>query len=205
MTLSWLDPLGAILSISATFYFTRASKLAWPLSICAILMNTLLYGTKGIYGQMGLEFAYLLSCIYGWIFWGARSHHKQLPISHIPISILAPSLPMLGLMIYGLTLFLKAYTNSTIPFWDAVTTVLGLYAQLMICRKWIESWMLWFVVDCMTVIIHWTKGIPFHSGIHLIYLGLAVMGYLRWRKLIIDQRHGLSLTDKRRVSDLAIS
>jgi nicotinamide mononucleotide transporter len=58
----------------------------------------------------------------------------------------------------------------------------------MLCKKWIECWGVWFVRDSGVVVLHWFKNIPFHSVTHFIYLIMAVMGYLKWRKIMAAQK-----------------
>lgn len=182
MTITILDPMGAGLSLLATYFFTKASIHAWPISILAIVINTFLYFSKGIYGQVGLECFYLLTTLYGWFVWSQKETTKPLSITNIPKSIFWASLPIIGITIYMLSYMLKTFFDSNIAMQDATVTICSLTAQLMLCQKWIECWAIWFLVDAMIMVIHWSKGIPFHSAIHGIYLGMAILGYVRWKK-----------------------
>lgn len=184
MTMTLLDPIGASLSLIATYYFTKASIRAWPLSIAAILINSILYWQKGIYGHLGLEMVYLLTTLYGWLYWQSKQAIKPRAITNMPKSLLLYAVPLLGIAIFVLSYLLKTTLGSQVPYWDASTTLLALCAQLMLCQKWIECWLLWFVVDALVVLLHWYKGIPFHSFIHFIYLGFAMSGYLKWKRLM---------------------
>lgn len=187
MNITFLDPLGALLSLSATYYYTQGSKKAWPLSIVAIIINIYLYWGNGIYGQMGLEGIYFFMSLYGWYFWSTSSQQQKHAITNMPKIIFWIGLPIVVFSIYLCTALLMKYTESNIPVIDASVTVLGLCAQMMLCRKWIESWLLWLVVDIIIVFMHWIKGIPFHSATHFIYLILAILGYISWHKKIHPQ------------------
>ena len=79
-----------------------------------------------------------------------------------------------------LALILKAH--STVPYLDAGTTVLSIIGQLLICRKKIETWFIWFAVDTMYIYLYFHKGIPFHGIMAAIYLIMAVMGFYRWQQ-----------------------
>lgn len=188
MTLTLLDPIGAAIALLATYQFTKASFFAWPISLIAITINSYLYWQKGIYGHVGLECIYLMSTLYGWYLWIQRGPQND----HRPIR----NMPQIGyscLLIAGPILFilfskgLQRYFNSDIPSWDAATTLLALTAQYMLCRKWIECWVIWFVVDALVVGLHLYKEIPFHAASHALYLGLAVLGYIRWKKIKAKQ------------------
>lgn len=188
MTLSLLDPIGAGCSILATYYFTQARACAFPISLLAICVNSILYYQKGIYAHLGLEVTYVVSGLYGWYCWSTHSGTKLMPatrfVTRMPVlmKILFGLLALIGIPL--LALGLQTWTDSDVPYWDATTTLLALLAQWMLCKKWIECWAIWFVVDALVVILHWVKNIPFHSLTHLFYLGMAVIGYLKWRKMM---------------------
>lgn len=179
-----LDIVGSIFSLISTLFYVKADWRAWPIGVCATLLNISLYSYLGIYGDMTLEVLYFFSMFYGWYVWlrGGKNHHA------IAISTLTQQsfLYYLGLAMIGSVIvffLLKHYTNSTVPYLDSITTVLSLIAQYMTCRKILECWILWFIVDAIYVGLYINKGIPFHSVLLMIYLGLAVAGYLRWYQL----------------------
>lgn len=65
----FLDVLGTVASLLATYYFIQISNRAWPVSLLATLVNGSLYWQKGIYADMALESVYFLSTCYGWYLW----------------------------------------------------------------------------------------------------------------------------------------
>lgn len=172
----WLDPIGASLSLLSTYYFTRAYRIAWMVGIAAILVNSLLYWQKGIYGHVLLEAFYLMSMVYG-LRESSRPIHYLSQRTLFILGLLALSSILVGAQI------LRVWTGSDVPYWDATTTVLSLLAQYLLCIKAIQCWILWFAVDAMVALLHLYKGIPFHSLVKWMYLGLAVLGYCRWRRL----------------------
>ncbi|AAO91223.1 nicotinamide riboside transporter PnuC [Coxiella burnetii] len=180
-----LDISGAIFAFFSTVFYVKADKWAWPIGAIATALNIVLYGLTGIYGDMTLEGIYFLSMFYGWYQWTRGS----LAIGELPISNLSWRLAVILSVlaaggIWGVAELLKHFTNSQVPYLDAVTTVLSLIAQWMICKKIIQTWFLWFIVDAIYVGLYLYKGIPAHSILLVIYLGLAVAGYLRWQKLM---------------------
>jgi nicotinamide mononucleotide transporter len=47
-----------------------------------------------------------------------------------------------------------------------------------------EQWLVWLVVDAITVGLYLYKGIPLTAGLYTLYCALAVAGYLRWRRQV---------------------
>ena len=76
----------------------------------------------------------------------------------------------------------KTDAGLTVPFWDAGTTALSVVAMWMLSRKLVEQWLVWLVVDLVTVGLYLYKDLPYTAGLYALYSALAVAGYLRWRR-----------------------
>lgn len=178
------DWLGSALSLCSTLLFIRADIRAWPFGLAATVVNTILYAHLGIYGDMSLEACYFFAMIYGWYAWlhGGRNH-SELNIAHVSWQHAAILIALVVLGMWGIEHFLKADTNSQVPYLDSFTTVIALTAQWLTCRKIMESWILWFAADVVYTGLFIYKGIPVHAGVHAFYLLLAILGYWRWWKL----------------------
>jgi nicotinamide mononucleotide transporter len=188
----FLDLLGAILSLLATYYFIRINSKAWGISLLAIMMNGWLYWQKGIYADTVLESFYFLSTCYGWYLW------RRVLVQNTAPSIIHISLRQCGIVLsLGLIIFvfvawlLTAFTDSNVVFLDALTTSISLLAQALMCYKMILTWLLWLVTDALYVYMYLHKKLPFHSLLMLIYTGMAIVGYRNWRRKL----RGNSLAD----------
>ncbi len=186
-----LDIAGSAFSFLSTLFYVIASVWAWPIGIVATLINGTLYGITGIYGDMSLEGIYFISMFYGWYQWkrGGREHKAILVSSlNLKLSTVLVSIGVIGTVV---TYFILKYlTDSHVPALDAGTTVFSLIAQWMTCKKILECWMVWFCVDAVYVGLYIYKGIPFHSVLLFVYLGMAIAGYVRWYRLKKEGHHG---------------
>jgi nicotinamide mononucleotide transporter len=82
----------------------------------------------------------------------------------------------------GIWFILKAFTDSTVPLGDAFTTALAVVATWMLARKYIEHWYLWVLANTVSVALYLYKGLYPTVVLYLVYAGMAVYGYLEWRK-----------------------
>lgn len=181
-----LDLLGSIFSFAATYYLIRINQVAWPLSVIATTLNTILYARSGLYGDMSLEAVYFFSSFYGWYQWHQRDRGQQkVTVEHITIE---QGLVLTSIAIIAITIMayiLKVYLHSQVALLDASTTVLSLIAQWMLCRKIIENWLLWIVVDSSYFFLYATKSLNFHSMLMLVYTSMAVVAYIQWRRSVV--------------------
>jgi nicotinamide mononucleotide transporter len=180
-----LDLTGAFFAFLATIFFIRLNIIAWPISLIACSIDITLYFKQGIYADALLTGIYFLFMLYGWYKWRYGDNKDD----SLPITNLTPALTFkLGIIavvaILGIYILLQIYTDSEIPFWDATTAVLSLTAQWLTCRKIIQNWLLWILVDGLYTGIYFYKGIPLHAILQIIYLCMAAIGYLRWQKQI---------------------
>lgn len=190
MIIHILDIIGAVGAFIATIAYIRVSLWAWPISLLAIFVDIFLYYQQGIYGDMSLQLVYLAFTIYGWYQWKFGGKEQQgLPITSITLKQVLLLTAIAVLSIYVMFIILTNYTDSHVPFWDAATTILSLIAQWMVCRKIIENWILWFVIDGAYAVLYFYKNIPAHSLLQLVYLGMAIVGYIYWLKGICRERN----------------
>jgi nicotinamide mononucleotide transporter len=72
--------------------------------------------------------------------------------------------------------------GTALPYVDAATTTVSLLAQWMMTRKLIENWLIWIAVDVVYVGMFIYKGLYLTAFNYGIYLVLAVMGYIAWKR-----------------------
>ena len=111
-------------------------------------------------------------------------------IGHTPLRYAAGLIAVYAAAHAGIYFLLSRFTNSTVPFWDAMTTAASIVAMWMLSRKYIEQWLVWLAVDLITIGLYLYKGIPLTAGLYALYSELAVAGYLRWRKLAAQETTG---------------
>jgi len=74
------------------------------------------------------------------------------------------------------------FTDSPVPFWDALTTALSIVATWMLAQKKIEHWLLWVLVDVLSIGLFIVKELYPTTVLFAVYAVLAIYGYLEWRK-----------------------
>jgi nicotinamide mononucleotide transporter len=77
---------------------------------------------------------------------------------------------------------LHQYTDASLPYWDSTTTILSFTGMWLTARKKIENWVFWFIVDIIATGVYFYKGIYFYAFLYMIYIGMAVSGFITWKK-----------------------
>ncbi|MCX7121286.1 MAG: nicotinamide riboside transporter PnuC [Gammaproteobacteria bacterium] len=161
----------------------RANIWNWLFGIVSVTIYAIVFYEAKLYGDMCLQGVYLIFQFYGWNQWmRGGKNATALSVTHIPKSLYLIS-SMVLIILYGIFVYLLSHdTNSTTPIIDAFTTALSLVAQWMMCKKYLENWLLWIVVDIISVYMYWYKHLYLTSGLYAVFFILCCMGYQVWKR-----------------------
>jgi len=187
-----LEAIGALFGLLAVWFLVKENILTWPAGIVYCLISFVVFWQVKLYQDFLLTGFFLAMNIYGWYAWRHPRKIKKTS-GELPITTSRWQLLMVLGFISIVLIFISGYlfqryTDASLPYGDATTTILSLSAMWMTARKKIENWVIWFAVDVLATIIYFYKGIYFYSALYLLYLGLAVAGYISWKKLMVAQQ-----------------
>jgi nicotinamide mononucleotide transporter len=89
---------------------------------------------------------------------------------------------ILGLFISGIHIHFPRLFRipAAFPYADALTAVLSVYATFLMACKKIESWILWIIVDIISIVLYFQKGVLFISAEYIIFFIMAGIGLYQW-------------------------
>jgi nicotinamide mononucleotide transporter len=79
-------------------------------------------------------------------------------------------------------IFLKNFTDTDVPWWDAFPTAVSLVGQFLLGRKYIENWLAWTVVNVVSVALFAYKGLWLTVVLYTLFVALSVAGWRAWRR-----------------------
>lgn len=175
-----------VFSLAYLYFSIRQKILLWPMGIIsAVLYMAVFYHSK-FYADMGLNGYYLVVSIYGWIYWerSGKGSGAALPVSRIDRTTagVLGGLSVIGFL--GIGWILDRYTDSPVPYWDALTTAGSFAATWMLARKILEHWLVWIVVDAISIGLYLYRGLYPTLILFAVYTTMAFIGYIAWKKTI---------------------
>jgi nicotinamide mononucleotide transporter len=179
---SWLEWVGTISGFACVYLAARQNIWTWPVTIISVVAYAFLFYDFKLYGDAALQLYFLATSVYGWYYWSKRhEEHKK------PVVILSNrGLLQVGISSVILTFilgwFLDNYTDTNVPYADGFCTSLSFIAQLLMTRKVLQNWILWIIVDICYVPLYIYKDLFLTTVLYTLFLALAVMGYLQWKK-----------------------
>lgn len=180
---SWLELVAVLLALAMVFCNIREIHWGWPLAAASSLLYFVLFRQSRLYGDAWLQIFFAALAAWGWFQWlrghradGTTLHVAQLRQRGVALTLLASAVlwPVTGW-------FLKHYTDTDVPWWDAFPTALSVVGQFLLGRKFIENWAVWIVVNVVSVGLFAYKGLWLTVGLYVVFIVLSIVGWREWK------------------------
>jgi nicotinamide mononucleotide transporter len=194
MTFDWsivLQCVGTALGLLYLWLEYKANIWLWVVGAIMPIVHGVLYLQSGIYADAAMQLYYVVAGIYGLAVWKRRPRKSDDgKIRHTPKGWVVPLVAVYALLHVAIYFVLVEFTDSRVPVLDSMSTSLCIVAMWMLSRKLVEQWLVWLVVDMISVGLYLYKGIPITSGLYMLYCILAIAGYMRWRRQAREAKIG---------------
>ena len=187
--LSWLEIIAVVTGLLCVYLAAINNIWNWPLAIISTVISIYVFAIHQLYADM-LQYGYLTVInIYGWYYWSTKKGGEtKKPVIRISRSqmlwtIAAAGIisPLLGFLLIHFTAMLH-YQPPAFPYLDSFCTVVSLAAQVLLARKVLENWLIWVFVDVIYVVVYVIKGLEAYAFMFVVYIIIAMIGYLDWRR-----------------------
>jgi nicotinamide mononucleotide transporter len=84
----------------------------------------------------------------------------------------------------ALLTYIFKQTQDPAPFVDSLITVSSIVAELMLCWKIYESWLIYLLTDFITIGLLLSQGMYVTMGTYIVLSILCAMGLIEWYKSI---------------------
>ncbi|HUR88959.1 MAG TPA: nicotinamide riboside transporter PnuC [Ramlibacter sp.] len=182
--MSALEIAAVLLALAMVFCNIREIHWGWPLAVASSLLYVEIFRESKLYGDASLQVFFAVVALWGWFQWlrghradGSSLHVAQLGSRGIVLTLVAAAAlwPATGW-------FLKTYTDTDVPWWDAFPTALSVIGQFLLGRKFIENWVVWIVVNAVSVALFAYKGLWLTTGLYVVFIALSFVGWREWKK-----------------------
>jgi nicotinamide mononucleotide transporter len=184
---SCLELVAVLFGIVSVFLSVREKIWSWPTAIVNVALYFVLFYQTGLYSDMGLQAVYFVLSIYGWYEWlYGGAGHTTLAVSRTTPRLWAILIAIAVVFWAILGKLTSALPGVALPNVDAATATTSLVAQYLMTRKLLENWALWIAVDVVYIGMFIFKGLYLTAGNYAVYLGLAVLGHIAWKRSLLS-------------------
>lgn len=182
-----IEIIGACIGLLYLYLEYKANVWLWPVGILMSLFYVVIFFHGKFYADAAVYLYYIGANVYGLAAWLRSSRSQQdssvsSPIIHTPKRQILPLVLVSVVLWLVIFLILHNFTDSPVPWGDAFTTSLGIVAMWMLAQKQVEQWLLWVVVNAVSLCLYVWKGLYPTAVLFAFYTAVAVLGYFRWKK-----------------------
>ena len=195
----WFVIIGVLIQL-ITFYITNDTVLALISGIAGVISVVLCSQKKlsfyfwgilqlvtiliisyqtGLPGKVLENGFYLLTMLVGLLVWNKYQEDNNTRTESMTFADYAIFAIFLPLLIYGVSM-LVSFFGSEQPILDALTTVIGIVAQIMLIFRFKEQWVLWFILDVLCVVLWAIDGNWCLMTQYIFWTINCIYGYFYW-------------------------
>ena len=161
----------------------REKWYSWPFGILAVTLYGISCYHIELFGEMSLQFIYVVISLYGWVTW-KKNNTSSLKVSKLKPLALVFYLGI-GVILSYLSFLLLTSLGGELPILDAITNGFAITATFLAARKRIDNWILWVPINILTVYMMLDRGMPFYGVLYTCYGIFAIVGYIQWKKNLV--------------------
>lgn len=206
--LSWIEAIGTVAGLLCIWLASLEKIVNYFFGLINVTLFAIIFFQIQLYASLLLQLFFFVANIYGWYAWSRQTSQREaeLQIRWLPkakaMGWLAACVVAIGLMtayidpvfafltrmavnimqLLGLNVTLPALQPDAFPFWDACMMVLSIVAMVLMTRKYVENWLLWVLINVISVVIFALQGVYAMSLEYLILTFIALNGSRMWMK-----------------------
>lgn len=205
-----LEVIAAFFGILSVWYAKKEKILVYPTGIISTALYIYICYKFILYGDVIVNFYYTAMSIYGWYMWSKiDANSQQIEITKTNNS---DKVKTFGIFVFTSIFVICVYRYYNVmpnnldfsesvsfafdnltsgnlekfriatPFLDTFTTGIFFAAMWLMANKKIEHWLFWIVGNIVSVPLYFVKGLGFTGIQYAIFLFLAILGYIQWKK-----------------------
>lgn len=204
--LSWIEAVGTIAGLLCIWLASLEKISNYFFGLVNVILFEIIFFQIQLYASLLLQLFFFAANIYGWYEWSRQTNDNEaeLKIRWLPLSKamawLALCVIAIGLMtryidpvfavltrvtvsimqMLGLQVTMPVLRPDAFPFWDSCMMVLSIVAMILMTRKYVENWLLWVIINVISVVIFAVQGVYTMLLEYLILTFIAVNGSRMW-------------------------
>ena len=204
--LSWIEAVGTVAGLLCIWLASLEKIVNYFFGLVNVTLFAIIFFQIQLYASLLLQLFFFAANIYGWYAWSRQTqqHEAELQIRWLPkpkaIGWLAACVVAIGLMtvyidpvfafltrvavnvmqFFGLNVTQPTLQPDAFPFWDSCMMVLSIAAMILMTRKYVENWLLWVIINVISVVIFALQGVYAMSLEYLILTFIALNGSRMW-------------------------
>lgn len=211
--LSWIEAIGTLAGLLCIWFASLEKIINYPFGLINVTLFAVIFFQIQLYASLLLQLFFFVANVYGWYAWSRQTTDNQaaLKIRWLPLNKAllwgAVCVIAIGLMTLYINPVFAVLTHAAVslmkglgvavempelqpdafPFWDSCMMVLSIVAMILMTRKYVENWLLWVIINVISVMIFARQGVYAMSLEYMILTLIALNGSRMWIKSAREQ------------------
>lgn len=204
--LSWIEAVGTLAGLLCIWLASLEKISNYAFGLINVTLFAIIFFQIQLYASLLLQLFFFAANIYGWYAWSRQNSQQEaeLQIRWLPlpkaIAWFVACVVAIGLMTvyinlvfafltrvavsvmsgFGLNVSMPVLQPDAFPFWDSCMMVLSIAAMILMTRKYVENWLLWVIINVISVAIFALQGVYAMSLEYLLLTFIALNGSRMW-------------------------
>lgn len=189
---TWLEYIAVFTGIVSVWYSRKAHILVYPIGLINTIIYVWLSFKADLLGEASVNFYYSVMNVYGWFMWTRKDQQQQSVLSIKFSDQRWWKMQLLFFAFFYISIFLslqylkQSFAAGAIPWADAFASATAFTGMWLMTRKKVESWIWWVATNIASVPLYFTKGYVVTSLYYIILLGMAIAGWIEWRRRALN-------------------
>ena len=182
-----LELIAVSFGITSVIFAKNENILVFPTGIISTILYIIICYKFILYGDMLINIYYTLMSLYGWYVWSFKVSGENVVITTSKKDDVAKSIFIFLstiVIISCIYVYFDRMRNMT-DYLDTFTSAIFFTAMWLMANKKIEHWIFWIIGNLISIPLYFVKGLGFSSIQFTIFLILAIIGYMEWKKNLI--------------------
>lgn len=206
--LSWIEAVGTLAGLLCIWLASLEKISNYAFGLINVTLFAIIFFQIQLYASLLLQLFFFAANIYGWYAWSrqisdnqAALHIRWLPLPKAlawivfcvgaiglmtifidPVFAFLTHTAVSVMQALGMNVTMPDLQPDAFPFWDSCMMVLSIVAMILMTRKYVENWLLWVIINMISVVVFALQGVYAMSLEYLILTFIALNGSRMWIK-----------------------
>ncbi|WMY95568.1 MAG: nicotinamide riboside transporter PnuC [Arsenophonus sp.] len=209
--LSYIEAVGTVSGFLCVWFASQEKNINYFFGLINVTCFAIIFFQIQLYASLLLQIFFFITNIYGWYAWSKvssfdkktlkirwMSFQKKILVSLITIItiiLLSFNIDKTFIFLSNLTIKILCLFNISLkpiqikpdqfPFLDSMITILSIIAMILMTRKYVENWLLWIIINILSVFLFYFQDMLAITLEYLILLIFSIHGFYYWRQLAL--------------------